>query len=439
LGIDSKIKDLGFPFPQEFWWGTSLSAHQAEGGNGNSWTRWEDKPNRIKKNEKSGMACDHWNRYHEDFERLNWLNANTHRLSIEWSRLEPTEGEWREDAAKHYREMIKDLKARRIRPVICLFHFTLPLWVEDQGGFENPKTIESFVNFAKRAQSTFGDLVTEWLTLNEPVAYAVIGYAAGLTPPGIQEHSRAMQVSVNMLKAHGQVYHAIKNLNPKAQISWAQHLRVFTPKNPYSPLDRWGAKVADEVMNWSWYKTIQTGKIKINIPTIFNANEECPECLGAMDYIGFNYYGRDILSVNLFRKQKFFLTTSDDTEKTDLNWEIFPQGLAILLKKIKSLKLGHYPLLITENGIADQADKKRSQFIYEHLKTFLTTCDKLDLKPMGYLYWSLIDNFEWIEGFGPRFGLFEVNYATQGRCPRGSAHYFKEMGRLRALIPPSQN
>lgn len=430
-------QDLGFPFPRGFWWGTSLAAHQAEGGNHNSWTEWEEHPSHIKNNDKSGLACDHWNRYHEDFERLSWLNANTHRFSIEWSRLEPKQGEWNKSAENHYRKMIHDLKARDIRPVLCLFHFTLPIWVSDQGGFENAKTIEAFVHFAKRAQTAFGDLVKDWLTLNEPVAYAVIGYAAGLTPPGVEDYSRAMRVSVNLLRAHGQAYHAIKNQDPQSHISWAQHLRVFTPKNRFSPLDHWGAWVADEVMNWSWYKTIQTGKININIPGLFRANEESPECLGAMDFIGFNYYSRDIISVNPFLKQKFILTVPKKSERTDMNWEIFPEGLEILLKEIKSHKLGHYPLLLTENGIADHNDKKRSNFIYQHLKVFLKTCDKLGLKPMGYLYWSLIDNFEWIDGFGPRFGLFEVNYNTLERKPRLSAYYFREMGRLRALVPPT--
>lgn len=433
------MKDLGFPFPEGFWFGTSLAAHQAEGGNINSWTRWEDQPRRIKNNEKSGLACDHWNRYHEDFERLSWLNANTHRFSVEWSRLQPVEGSWNEEAAHHYREMILDLKTRRIRPVLCLFHFTLPLWIDDIGGFENSVTIGHFVDFAKRCQNAFGDLVNDWLTLNEPVVYAVVGYSAGMTPPGVKDHARAMRVSVNLLRAHGQAYHAIKNLNSKAFIGWAQHLRVFTPKRKFFPLDVWGASVADEVMNWSWYKTIQTGKIDINIPSVFRAKEECPECLGAMDFLGLNYYTRDIISVNIFSKQKFFLSVPEKSDKTDLNWEIYPEGLGKILKEIKSHKLGQYPVLLCENGLADQDDSRRSKFIYDHLKKFLEVSDKLGLKPMGYLHWSLMDNFEWVEGFDPRFGLFEVNYKTQERIPRQSAHYFREMGRLKALIPPPED
>jgi beta-glucosidase len=332
--------------------------------------------------------------------------------------------------------MISDLKERGIRPVLCLFHFTLPLWVEDLGGFENAETIELFVEFAKKCQKAFGDLVQDWLTLNEPVVYAVIGYSAGLTPPGVRDHSRSMRVSVNMLRAHGRAYHAIKNLNSQVRVSWAQHLRVFTPRFKYSPIDVWASRIAGEVMNWSWYRTIQSGKVNINIPTIFKANEECPECLGAMDFIGFNYYSRDVISVNVLTKQKFFLSSPRDVQKTDMNWEIFPDGIELLLGQIKALKLGHYPILLTENGIADHNDSRRSRFIYDHLRIFLETCDRLGLKAMGYLHWSLMDNFEWIDGFGPRFGLFEVDYQTLERKPRPSAHYFKEMGRLRALIQP---
>jgi beta-glucosidase len=245
-----------------------------------------------------------------------------------------------------------------------------------------------------------------------------------------------MRVNVHLLRAHGQAYHAMKNLDPKAHIGWAQHLRVYSPKNRFSPSDRWGAWVADEVMNWSWYRTIQTGKININVPFIFKANEESPECLGAMDFLGFNYYSRDLISVKLWTKQKFHIDVPKNCIKTDMNWEIYPEGMTYLLHQMKLRKLGHYPLVVTENGIADAKDRYRKDFIYQHLKNFLEGCEKFSLKPKGFLYWSLIDNFEWIDGFGPRFGLFEMNYATQERVPRPSAHYFKEMGRLQSLVPP---
>jgi beta-glucosidase len=413
-----------------------MASHQSEGGNHNSWTEWEDVPGHIKNGEKSGLADDHWNRFEEDFDNLVWLNANTHRFSVEWSRLEPQQGQWNDEAALHYREMIMALKKRNIRPVICLFHFTLPIWVAEKGGFENPEVMDAFVAFSEKAQRTFGDLVEDWLTLNEPVVYALGGYAAGVTPPGVKDFKRTMNVVVNMLKVHGRVYHALKILDPQARVSFAQHLRVFTPKNKFSPFDRWGAHVADEVMNWSWYKTIQTGKIKIHIPLMFSADEECPECLGAMDYIGFNYYSHDLISVNPFTAQKFFLSTRKNVPTTDMGWEIYPEGMVKLLKEIKSHGLAAYPLLVTENGIADAGDTQRPQFIYDHLRLFLQTAEDLGLKPMGYLYWSLIDNFEWVDGFGPRFGLFSVDYATQKRTPRPSAYFFKEMGARREVFPP---
>lgn len=279
-------------------------------------------------------------------------------------------------------------------------------------------------------------MVSDWLTLNEPIVYAVGGYAAGLTPPGVRDLKRTMNVIVNMLKVHGRVYHALKILDPQSRVSFAKHLRVFTPKNKFSPLDRWGARIVDEVMNWSWYKTIQTGKIKIHIPLVFSADEECPECLGAMDYIGFNYYGRDLVSLNPFTAQKFFLSTKKNVPTTDMGWEIYPQGMVTILKGIKAHGLGQYPLLVTENGIADRSDSQRPKFIYDHLRLFLQTAEDLGLKPMGYLYWSLVDNFEWVDGFGPRFGLFDVDYATQKRTPRPSAYYFKEMGARQEVFPP---
>lgn len=148
--VNSVGENSEIPFPPDFWWGTSMAAHQSEGGNHNSWTEWEDIPGHIKNGDKSGLADDHWNRFEEDFDNLVWLNANTQRFSIEWSRLEPEPGQWNDEAVLHYRQMILALKKRNIRPVICLFHFTLPVWAAEKGGFENPEIMDAFVEFSKK-------------------------------------------------------------------------------------------------------------------------------------------------------------------------------------------------------------------------------------------------------------------------------------------------
>lgn len=357
-------------------------------------------------------------------------------MSVEWSRLEPHQGTWDEDSFQHYRRMILALRSRGIRPILCLFHFTLPIWAEEAGGFENPAIIRAFVRFSRKCAEAFGDLVEHWLTLNEPVVYALGAYAAGLTPPGVKDIKRALKVIVNLIRAHSKVYHVLKSQSAQFQVSFAQHLRVFTPKNKLSPLDQWGAKIASEVLNWAWYKTIQSGKIHVKVPTIFEITEESPASLGAMDFLGFNYYGRDLISVNPFSKEKFHISTPKNAEKTDMGWEIYPQGLVSILRGIKAHNLGSYPILMTENGLADARDAKRSRFIFDHLQTFLKTSQELGLNPLGYLHWSLIDNFEWIDGFHPRFGLFEVDYKLQKRSPRPSAHYFRELGRSKTLTTP---
>ena len=375
------------PFPKDFWWGTSLAGHQAEGGLNDSWTRWEQTPGHIKNHEQSGKADDHWNRYDEDFENLRWLNANTHRMSIEWSRLEPQQGQWDEVAAAHYREMILDLKSKGIRPVLCLFHFALPLWVEDAGGFENPKMIDAFVEFSKKVEATYGDLVTDWFTMNEPSVYALGGYGAGITPPGVADIKRAIKVMANLMRAHARVYHALKSLNPEARVSFAHHMRVFNPKYSLSPLDQGAAHAAWNIMDWAWLDAIKNGRIQLKVPLMAHLDEPCPECLGALDYISINYYTRDLIHLKIFSKDKFATSVHNGT-KSDLGWEIYPEGLGIILSKIKSRGYGNYPILIAENGIADKDDQHRPQFIYEHLKVFLETCQKLNLAPMGYLHWS---------------------------------------------------
>jgi beta-glucosidase len=431
-----KSDETFIPFPEGFWWGTSLSAHQAEGGNNNSWTRWEGRPKVIKNSDRSTQAAQHWERFEEDFDNLVWLNANTHRLSIEWSRLEPNPGVWDKASETRYREMIQALIRRKVRPIVCLFHFTLPIWVEDAGGFENPEMIKAFVNFSRRAQEAFGDLVQDWLTMNEPVVYALGAYGVGLTPPGIKSLPRALQTIGCLMKAHGESYHALKAGDSKAQVSFAHHLRVFTPKHGFSPADHLMQRLADKVFNWSWYQAIQTGRIQINVPTIFKFEEPNPSCFGALDYVGFNYYSRDLVTVNPFSEQKIILSTPKGSAKSDMGWEIYPEGLLSLLKKISRMKLGHLPVVLTENGLADAEDNLRQDFIYSHLRNFLVGCERYGLKPGGYLHWSLIDNFEWIDGYSPRFGLFHVDYESQKRTPRPSAHYFRHLGQLHGLVPP---
>jgi len=423
-------------FPADFLWGTSLSAHQAEGNNLNSWTEWERQPGRIKENHHSGSAINHWELFDQDYELLSWLNVNTHRLSVEWSRLEPDQNCWNKKSIQHYRKMIQSLRDRNIKPIVCLFHFTLPLWLEKMGGFENPKSILAFDDFTKMVVDNLGDLVENWLTMNEPAVYALGGYGAGLMPPGLKDLKKFLHVLINLMKAHGSAYHTIKALQPNSQVSFAHHLRVFSPKNKMNPLDLFGTKIADEIFNWSWYQTIQSGKIQIHVPTVLKFYEECPAALGAMDYLGFNYYGRDHISLRPFTVQKIFASTPPSAPKTDMGWEIYPEGIKVILKKIKGHGLQRYPLLITENGIADAGDQLRSQFIFSHMKYFLEGVKEYGLKPMGYLHWAPFDNFEWIDGFGPKFGLFEVDYNTLERRPRPSAFYFKGLGERRTLTAP---
>lgn len=423
-------------FPENFFWGTSLSSHQSEGGNTNSWTQWESEPGHIKNNDRSGLAAGHWNLYESDFDKLNWLNANAHRLSIEWSRVEPEEGRFDYEALKIYRKMVRALRDRGIEPIVCLFHFTLPLWISERGGFEDRKNTEAFSKFVEVVHGEIGDLVTYWLTVNEPVVYSLAAYGVGLTPPGKKDLELAFKVVAELVRAHGLAYRTIKNLNPKAQISCAKHFRSFAPASRFSPLDRWATRQVDYAFNWAWFDAINTGRFEIHMPFMINLKVDVSEALDTLDFLGVNYYSRDHLSINFFSPQRFLMTIPEGVLKSDMGWEIFPEGLGEILTAIKDRGLGNLPIMITENGLADRLDVLRSKFIFDHVSVFLQTSKKLGLKPIGYLHWSLIDNFEWIDGFGPRFGLFEVDYSNQKRTPRESASYFRKLGLNRALSPP---
>ncbi len=427
-----------FDLPEGFWLGTSLSAHQAEGGNFNTWTRWEELPGKIKNRDQSGDACRHWELFEDDFELLRWIGANTHRLSLEWSRLEPQPGQWSNEAIHRYRQMFESLRAKGIRPIACLFHFTLPIWFEDAGGFENEKGIEEFLKFVSRCQKEFGDLVSIWLTMNEPVVYALAAFGAGLTPPGKKDISLALQVVSNLFEAHGRAFAILKNANPSYQISLAHHMRILSPERRFWPLDFLFVKKADAIFNWSLLHFLNTGEVHFQVPGICDLKRRVPEAVGALDFLGINYYGRDYLSFTPLSEEKIKLNQTPNhlDVKTDMGWEIHPQGVDKILHGIKRYGFEKIPLVMTENGIADHDDDLRSQFIYEHFSNFLIGCKKYGLNAKGYLHWSLLDNFEWIDGFYPRFGLFEVDYKTQKRLPRKSAHYFRGIAEKKCVFKP---
>lgn len=414
-------------FPKSFKWCSATAAHQVEGNNIHSdWWEFERIPGNIKNNERSGIAVNQWNLITEDIQKMKAIGLNSYRFSIEWAKVQPAQDKWDLEALKHYKLLVKELKKSGIQPLVTLHHFTLPQWLAEKGGWNSDISVSAFITYSAKVFEALKDDVPVWITFNEPMVLITAGYLDGVFPPKKKgDFQAAFNALKNVLTAHGQTVARLRKMDntKRARFGFAHHLRVFDPANKYSPLDYFAARELDQIWNWSFTDALDTGRFKVSIPFQASIDVEIPQLIGSQDFFGLNYYTRDMVGFSL--TQPFFKRSNPaDSAKSDLGWEIYPQGLGILLSAINK-KYPLLPILITENGIADAADKYRAEFIKNHLKEIeLAIKNKIPVE--GYCHWSLLDNFEWAEGFSPRFGLYEVDYSSLGRKPRRSALFFKD-------------
>ncbi len=420
-------------FPENFKWCVATSAHQIEGYNDQSdWWDWEQIPGKIKNGDKSGAACDHWNRLTQDVELLKSLNVKQYRFSIEWAKIEPEQGVWNTEAIAHYQKELQLLSQSQIEPIITLHHFTLPRWFRKYGGWEWSEAPAAFLKYVNFVYKAFGTQVQTWITFNEPMVHLVGGYIAGATPPGDKrEISGILSPLKGLLKSHAAAYHELHRLAAEEgktiRVGFAHHLRIFDPNHSWSLLDTWAANTLDQAFNWSFVEAIETGVLKFNIPFVLSVEEKIEGLEHTQDFMGVNYYTRDRVKFHFDSKQWFELVTEKDAPKTDMGWEIYPKGFYRILKKVGE-KFPSKPILITENGLADAKDEQREKFLKDHLLELHRAIQE-GVPVENYCYWSLLDNFEWVDGFGPRFGLFEVDYTTQMRTLRKSGKVFSQMAK----------
>jgi beta-glucosidase len=411
-------KKLKLHFPKNFLWGASISTHQVEGNNQNQWTTWELETAQVKvakapynygrlenweeikaqatkpENYVSGVAADHYNRYPEDFALAKSLNLNTIRSGIEWSRIEPEEGKFDEEAVEHYRQYFAQMKKLGILPVVTLWHWTFPDWFEKKGGFIRRRNIKYFTRYVAYITDQLGEYFQFVITINEPTVYAAMSYHERRWPP--QEHSKLLlvQVMLNLARAHRRSYRIIKKRLPKARVGLAHDCAYY-----YAGDDSIISKMA------AWLGHKFSNEFFIN------------RVKRHQDFLGLNFY----FSNQLFGTR---VHNPDDAPRNDLGWEMEPDKLRPLLNSLYAKY--QKPIIVTESGTADMHDKYRKWWIAESVKAMDGAI--LDgTKMLGYIHWSLLDNFEWAEGFWPRFGLIEVNYKNQKRTVRPSAQWY---GRL---------
>lgn len=384
-------------FPDGFFWGAATAAYQVEGGiENNDWAEAA----REGYVPPCGDACDHYHRYEDDFDLAKELGHNAHRFSIEWVRIEPEEGQFDAEAIEHYRDVLKSLRERNIEPFVTIWHWTLPIWFTEKGGWLHKDAEKAFLRFVRKLLTEYKDLVTFWVVYNEPETPVRHGYIIGDRPPAQRfRFISALRMIKKIARVYAASYQAIKQIDPAAQVGFSESLVYFEPYN-----NSWLNRIALRFFKW-WR----------NNPHYDIYVKHC-------DFIGLQYYFHTRVRVNPFRS-RWGIQDNEDEWVSDFGWEIYPEGIYHVLL---SLQKYDKPIYITENGVADANDRHRAEFIRQHLQWSHKAIEAgVDLR--GYLHWSLIDNYEWTKGYEMRFGLVEVNYDTQERIPRPSAYVYKEI------------
>lgn len=417
-----------FKFPKDFMWGTATASHQVEGRNtNNNWYQWEQEGHIIP-GHTCGLACDWWGgRWREDFDRAAEGGQNAHRLSLEWSRIQPTPDRWDEDALDYYRQVVRGLHERGMRPMVTLHHFTDPLWITEQGGWENEKTVGHFQAYVEKVVTALKEYVTFWCTINEPNVYATMGYLMGDFPPGKGDLGSAFQVMTNLLKGHAAAYHAIHKIQAEAEVGLVVNYRGMVPHRAWFPLDKLVAGLQSRTYNDFFPHAATTGKLKFPFKTL-----TVSEAQKTQDFLGINYYTQDRVSFSLLAVKelfgKRFFDPQDEVSETGFIAN-HPSGMYDAIKWGRQFNV---PLIITENGVEDSTGKLRPRYLIEHIHQIWRGLNH-NWPVKGYFHWSLVDNFEWERGWTQRFGLWELDIETQTRTPRPSAELYAEICQNNAL------
>jgi beta-glucosidase len=412
-----------YHFPRRFLWGTATSSHQVEGNNtNNNWYAWEQQPGRILQGHRSGLACDWWGgRWREDFDRAAESGQNTHRLSLEWSRIQPSPDRWDESALDHYRQMLQGLHERGLTPMVTLHHFSDPLWLAEKGSWERADMVEKFAAYVEKAVESLREYVNLWVTINEPNVYAISGYVQGLFPPGRRNLDVALRVMANMVRGHAAAYRVIHRLQPEAQVGIANHYRDFVPARPWFPLDRWVTNLLYASTNDAFQDALVGGKFSAAM-----RRQRIPEAANTFDFVGVNYYTRELVAFDLGAGSELFSRRYFHPEAERSPTGFLAHQPAGFFRTLKRARLYGKPIYVTENGVEDFEDRLRPRYLAEHIHQ-LWRAVNFNWQIKGYFHWSLVDNFEWERGWTQRFGLWELEVETQVRRKRKSADFFQEI------------
>jgi beta-glucosidase len=386
-------------FPGGFTWGTATAAHQIEGGNvNNDWWAFEHAAGSVC-SEPSGDACDSWERWEEDVELVAGLGLDNYRFSVEWSRIEPADGEISQAALAHYRRLCESLRSRGINPVVTFHHFTTPRWLTDQGGWESDVAVERFARFCTIVANSLGDVMSRACTINEPNIVATMGWHAGLFPPGKNDIELARRVAAHFVDAHRAAVEVIRSVAPGIPVGLT--------------------------LSMTDYQLAPGGEAKLD-SIRHHAEDVFLDATKGDDFLGVQTYTRQLIG------PQGWAGYEEGVPVLDMGYEFYPAALGNCLRRAWDYTDGSVPLLVTENGIGTTDDEQRIDYVRRALSSVLDVIDEgIDVR--GYTYWSLLDNFEWALGYRPRFGIVGVDRSTFARTAKPSAKWLAAIAAANAL------
>ncbi len=405
---------MEFSLPRGMLMGVATASTQIEGGDVDSnWNDWYTK-GRILDGTDPATANDHWTAWEEDTRLMGEMGLQVYRFSVEWARLVPSPGSVNREAVERYREELELLRQQGIKPLLTIHHFSNPMWFEEKGAFTKRENLQDFLAFVDLVVDSFGDLVSEYITINEPNVYATNSYCFGLWPPGRKNYLETFRVLENLAYCHIMAYNRIHEKRramgyEDTMVGAANHLRVFVPKNSKNPVHMAMSKLVDWVFQGAMLQAMALGEFKFPLRNHWNMPRG-----EYTDFNGVNYYTRSSIS-------GLADGVRENSPRNDLGWEIYPEGIVECAQMLQ--KVLPRPIWVTENGTCDLDDRFRCRYIYEHLRAL----SQSGLPFARYYHWCFCDNFEWIEGNSAKFGLVSVEPRSRKRTVKTAGRFYSQI------------
>ena len=437
-------------FPKDFLWGAATASYQLEGGaaadgRGESiWDRFSHTPGAIRDGNTGDVACDHYGRFAEDVAMMKEIGLRAYRFSIAWSRVFPEgTGGLNQRGLDFYKALVDALLQKGIVPLVTMYHWDLPQALQDRGGWGNRRTADYFADYAATLYGALGDRVEHWITLNEPWCVAYLGHETGIHAPGLWDFPLALNVSHHLMLAHAKAVQRFREMNRGGgKIGITLNLTPMYPASA-SAEDAAAARVSDGYYNRWFLDPVFKGRYPEDMLRLFQDRYHRPQIepgdldllsRSPVDFLGVNYYNRSIIAKSDKGRLGFESRQPENAAFTAMGWEIFPEGLSVLLRRLDK-DYRHPEMYITENGIALKDDVLRDGRVQDdgrvgYLSNHFAETHRVmqeGVKVRGYMIWTLMDCFEWHDGFGMYFGLASVDRGSLKRTWKASAYWYRDV------------